>query len=206
MLSDSFSSFLFTFPNISMHFEWWTYSFLHFEMIFKSSFEQMWCVHHVAEYETYDIWISKYLQCGCVACLTHYTIDAILSHRSFRNHHQVGLDAPLPQVVTAVTTIPWFHIKLTMKTLHGALWDVDATGPHIQRGQRLDRSLIYQLPWKCFCRLHGSVNHFLIIWKYGILLLYTNTQIPLDEFTIFLKQVNEHPCSIILSCFELVAL
>ena len=76
----------------------------------------------------------------CTAGLTHYTIDAILSQRSFRDNHQVGLNAPLPQVVTAVTSVPWLHIKLAMKTLQGALWDVDATGPHRQRGQRSDRS------------------------------------------------------------------
>ncbi len=53
--------------------------------------------------------------------LTHYAVDAILSHRSFRNKHQVGLDTPLPQVVTAVTSVSRLHIKLAMKTLHGAL-------------------------------------------------------------------------------------
>lgn len=96
-----------------------------------------------------SIWTSQYLQFGCVAGLTYYTIDAILSHRSFRNNDQVGLNAPFPQVVTAVTSVPWLHIKLTMKTLHGALWDVDTTDPHIQRGQGLNNSLIYQLPRKC---------------------------------------------------------
>lgn len=65
-----------------------------------------------------------------MAGLTHYTVDAVLPHRSFRNNHKVGLDAPLPQVVTSVTSVPWLYVKLAMKTFHGALGDVDATGPH----------------------------------------------------------------------------
>lgn len=65
--------------------------------------------------------LAKYETTLIFAGLTHYTIDAVLSHRSFRYNHQVGVDAPLPQVVTAFTSVPWLHIKLTMKTLHGAL-------------------------------------------------------------------------------------
>lgn len=52
---------------------------------------------------------------------TYDAVNAILSHRCFWNNHQVGVYASLPQVVTAVTAIPRLHIKLTMKTLHGAL-------------------------------------------------------------------------------------
>lgn len=71
--------------------------------------------------------------------LTHYTIDAVRSHWSFRYNHQVGVDAPLPKVVTTLTSIPRLHIKFTMKTLHGALWDVNTAGPNINRGQYLDK-------------------------------------------------------------------
>lgn len=76
-----------------------------------------------------------------MACLTYYTVDAILSHRPFRNNHKVGLDASLSQIVTSVTSIPWLHIELTMKTLHGALWDVDTTSPHTKVRQVIDLAI-----------------------------------------------------------------
>lgn len=55
---------------------------------------------------------------------THHSIDAILAQRSLGHYHQVGLNAPLLQVLAAVSTIPWFHIKLSMQTFEGILGDV----------------------------------------------------------------------------------
>lgn len=69
--------------------------------------------------------------------LTDHAADAVLSHGSFRNNHQVGLNAPLSQVVTSISTVPWFQIELSMKTLHGTLWDVDPTGSHIPTSKTL---------------------------------------------------------------------
>lgn len=63
--------------------------------------------------------------------MTHHAIDAIvLPRRVSGNQHQVGVDAALPKVVAAVSSVPLFHLKLAMKTLQGALGDVDTPGPH----------------------------------------------------------------------------
>lgn len=65
------------------------------------------------------------LMCDVIPCVllvkTHNTIDAALPPRPFRKHHQVGLDAALPQVVAALSSVPSFHVKLAVKTLQGAL-------------------------------------------------------------------------------------
>lgn len=72
---------------------------------------------------------------------TYDAVNAILSHRCFWNNHQVGVYASLPQVVTAVTAIPRLHIKLTMKTLHGALWDVH-TAVHTYKVVQITRAIV----------------------------------------------------------------
>lgn len=55
---------------------------------------------------------------------THYSIDAIFAHGSLGHHHQVRLNAPFLQVLTAVSSVPWLHIKLPVQTLQGILGDV----------------------------------------------------------------------------------
>lgn len=81
---------------------------------------------------------------------TYYAIDATLSHCSFRNDHQVSLDASFLQVVTAVTSVPWLHIKLPVKTLHGALWDVDTTGTNKHTEFKSDFMEIQTVTVCCF--------------------------------------------------------
>lgn len=56
---------------------------------------------------------------------THHPVDSVLSQRAFGHDHQVGLDAPLLQIVTAVASVPRLHFKLPVETLHGGLGDVD---------------------------------------------------------------------------------
>lgn len=86
---------------------------------------------------------------------THDVTDAILSNGPFGYDHQVGFDAPLPQVVAAFASITRLHIKLTVQTLHGALWYVNATGSkHTEKSKRW-HSQIQQpvfMPEKQMCR------------------------------------------------------
>lgn len=58
---------------------------------------------------------------GCAAGPTHHAVDAVLAQRSFRNDHQVGLDAPFLQVVAAVASVSRLHVKLAVETLDCAL-------------------------------------------------------------------------------------
>lgn len=55
---------------------------------------------------------------------SYHSIDSILTHWSFGNNNKVCLNAFLPQVFAACSSIPWLNIKFTMKTLQCTLRDV----------------------------------------------------------------------------------